>query len=170
MATPNVCECGCGEIPKPGKRFAHHYLPSPGIGEKHHSWHGGRMLLKGYVAVRVGKKYVREHVLVVEQALGRSLPAKAVVHHVDGCKTNNAPSNLVICEDQPYHLLLHRRQKALNACGDPNALPCGICRGYDRQGAMYVNRQGSSPIPRARHKDCVSREKAARKARRRLAA
>lgn len=153
-----TCECGCGKIAKAGKRFAHHYIPSPGFGEGHHSWNGGRTTVNGYVLIRVGDDYIREHILVAEKALGHPLPPKAVIHHVDERKTNNAPNNLVICEDQPYHLLLHRRLKALLACGDPSALPCSICRGYERQGEMYVHRRRNSPVPRARHKDCVYRE------------
>jgi hypothetical protein len=62
--------------------------------------------------------YVYEHILVAESVLGHSLPAGAVVHHVDGNKHNNAPGNLVICEDDAYHRLLHTRMRRL----DPSRL------------------------------------------------
>jgi len=45
---------------------------------------------------------------IAEKALGHPLPPKAEIHHVDGDPLNNEPSNLVICEDRAYHLLLHK--------------------------------------------------------------
>ncbi len=69
-----------------------------------------------------------EHILVAENALGHYLPPKAVVHHVDGNGFNNANRNLVICENQRYHLLLHTRQRVINLGGDPNTDKiCGTC-------------------------------------------
>jgi hypothetical protein len=169
--TPGICECGCGSATTPTKtgyrRFvAYHHKLSPGFGENHHGWKGGRRLQKGYVYVLVDGREVREHVMVAEKALGRTMPKRAVVHHVDGCKTNNVSSNLVICEDQQYHLLLHRRQKALAVCGDPNAHACDICWRYDRQDAMYIHRRGNTSSPRTRHKDCHAMQMKAIKARR----
>lgn len=61
-----------------------------------------------------------EHTAMAERAIGRPLPTGAQVHHVDGNKKNNAPSNLVICQDQAYHRLLHVRAATVRAGGDPN--------------------------------------------------
>lgn len=58
------------------------------------------------------------HRLRAERALGRPLPAGAVVHHTDGSKRPDAP--LVICHDEAYHQLLHRRTRILQAGGNPN--------------------------------------------------
>lgn len=66
------------------------------------------------------KGYVMEHVLIAEDAIGRVLPEGAVVHHVDGDRTNNVNSNLVVCEDQKYHMLLHVRARVIAAGGDPD--------------------------------------------------
>lgn len=54
-------------------------------------------------------RFVVEHRWIAERALGRPLDSRHPVHHVDGVKTNNAPSNLVICESDGYHQLLHER-------------------------------------------------------------
>lgn len=50
------------------------------------------------------------HRLRAERALGKPLPGKVVVHHADGSKHPNA--QLVICQDQAYHMLLHARMRA----------------------------------------------------------
>lgn len=78
-------------------------------------------------------RIVGAHVAVVEAIRGRPLPAGAVVHHVDGDKHRNAPTNLVVCQDRAYHNLIHRRERALFATGDANALCCQVCGTYDEQ-------------------------------------
>lgn len=124
-------------------------------------WQGGRTIhAAGYVMVfapqheRAGPNgYVFEHILVVEKALGHGLPLKARVHHVDENKRRNVGGNLVVCEDNGYHQLLHRRQRALDACGNPNAVRCGYCGKYDRQEEMYIcPRKNRSPS--GYHRDC----------------
>jgi len=98
--------------------------------------------------------YVWEHVLVAERACGKHLPATAVVHHVDGNPANNDPSNLIVCQDQAYHKLLHQRATALNACGNASALKCDICHRYDRQEEIraYSYRKGIGRY--GRHLSC----------------
>ena len=78
---------------------------------------------------RKHKGVVQEHIIIAERALGRLLPPAAVIHHVDGNGRNNAPSNLVICEDQAYHMILHARQRVMDAHGDPDSDKiCSTCQ------------------------------------------
>lgn len=103
----------------------------PKILSKHPRWKGGRCLdTSGYVLVSVGDgEQIREHILIAEKALGKPLPDGVVVHHHDGDRSNNDPSNLVICENNAYHMLLHKRQRVLDAGGDPNTHKlCWCCK------------------------------------------
>lgn len=84
----------------------------PPCGAKNKSWRGGRIRDKsGYVLVHVpdhpnanSSGYVREHRLVAEKVIGRLLASTEVVHHKDGNRENNAPSNLVVFETNAAHL------------------------------------------------------------------
>lgn len=51
--------------------------------------------------------YVYEHVIVAEKKIGRPLRPGEVVHHIDGDKRNNAPSNLEVLASQAEHARLH---------------------------------------------------------------
>ncbi len=48
----------------------------------------------GYVDILVNGKYEAEHRYVMEHLLGRKLINRESVHHIDGDKQNNIPSNL----------------------------------------------------------------------------
>ncbi len=78
------------------------------------------------------------HRAVVEKAIGITLPSKAVIHHVDGNGRNNSHRNLVVCQNQSYHMLLHTRQRVLDAGGDPNSDKiCGRCAKVLSQASFY---------------------------------
>lgn len=103
---------------------------------------GGRVMdSHGYVLVTMSEhpralngRYVREHLLVVERALGRPVPLGKPVHHVNGDRTDNRGANLVLCENYGYHRLLHIRERALKACGHADWRPCEVCREYGDPG------------------------------------
>ncbi len=101
-------------------------------GESAHGWKGGRLLHEGRVLVQSSnhpraqqRGYVFEHILVAERALGKFLPSGAVVHHVDSVPSNNENNNLVICQNQAYHMLIHSRTRILRMGGHPDR--DGIC-------------------------------------------
>lgn len=76
--------------------------------------------------------WVKEHFLVADSIVGEVFqPSKGhVIHHVDGNPQNNVPNNLVLCESQGYHQLIHKRARAFYACGDPLKHKCQVCQGY----------------------------------------
>jgi hypothetical protein len=74
----------------------------------------GGFNLDGYWVITVNSKRVYQHIHLAEKALGKPLPKGAVVHHMNGIKYDNeTPYNLVICPDQSYHMLLHKRAREL---------------------------------------------------------
>lgn len=83
--------------------------------------------------------YVRRAHLVVEKAVGKYLPKQIVVHHVNEIKNDDRPENLVACENQAYHMLLHQRMRALKVCGHTNWLKCKFCKQYDDPKNLYVH-------------------------------
>lgn len=60
-------------------------------------------------------KFLGRHVhrIVAELKLGRQLRPGEIVHHIDGDKQNNSPSNLQILPSQADHARLHGRKKVM---------------------------------------------------------
>ncbi len=110
---------------------------------------------RGYIEVYVGRERtkwgkMKQHILVAEAALGKKFPVGAVMHHVDGNATNNGVENLVMCENQSYHKLLHLRAKRLRDFGRFDAKKCWYCQrvktldGFYRDSSVALD--GRSPI------------------------
>lgn len=57
------------------------------------------------------KGYVREHILVMEEKIGRHMKPGEVVHHIDENKLNNHPDNLVLFKNHNEHMRHHRKIK-----------------------------------------------------------
>jgi hypothetical protein len=96
----------------------------------------------GYVAVGVNGTIKLQHRNIVESVLGFTLPPKSEVHHIDGNRTNNSNDNLVVCPNNQYHQLIHRRMEALEACGNANFRKCSFCKKYDDPANMTIKRYG----------------------------
>lgn len=84
-------------------------------------WNGGEYISSdGYKMIKCEnefhasgrQKYKREHVLIIEEFLGRELKtqkggAGESIHHIDGDKLNNNIENLIICNSIEDHRNLH---------------------------------------------------------------
>lgn len=164
-----LCQCGCGATVnlatmnhtkngyvkgQPMRFLRGHAIQRKGAA--HEWWKGGVEHTRGgYIKLlrpdhpREHRGYVYEHILVAEHALGRFLPPKAVVHHVNGDTGDNANTNLVICQDNTYHLLLHKRQRAYEASGHVDWRLCQYCKSYDDPANMYDHPTRTSAYHRA---------------------
>lgn len=154
--------CGClAHATRTAKRPPNH--PFNQRGEKNMHWKGGQILDSvGYFqSYQEGDRptYKRIHILIAEGVLGKPLPLGAVVHHVDEDKTNNEKTNLVICENQSYHKLLHARAKAYFACGHAAWRRCCFCKQYDYPSKLTYMK--SSRI--FYHKDCRNKHRRQRR-------
>ncbi len=133
-------------------------------GEKHYRWNGGvKKQNNGYLYAKAEiehpKKdnggYVLQHILVAEKALGKHLPEKTIVHHVDENKLNNRNNNLVVCEDIAYHLLLHVRMRAFRECGNANFKKCIHCKKYDDPTKLKSSKRKPTQSPIHYHSECA---------------
>lgn len=107
---------GCGKIIEKGAFCTKHYnqwvktgspyrtIAEPGTWQKN--------VINGYVSGTIDGERVYEHRFLAEKALGRPLPEKAEIHHMNGNKADNhSYLNLIICPDRAYHMLLEKRTK-----------------------------------------------------------
>lgn len=101
------------------------------------------------------KGYIREHVFVMSEALGRPLRKGEVVHHIDNNPLNNDISNLMLFSSNAEHMAYHAKQRAYEETGSYDSLSCAYCKRYDDPVNMYVRkntRQGW-------HRECASNYK-----------
>lgn len=76
------------------------------------------------------KAHRYEHRAVVERVVGKPLPPRAVIHHVNDNERDNRPANLVVLQNTTEHTALHYRRRVLRAGGDPwthhLCVQCGV--------------------------------------------
>lgn len=100
--------------------------------------------------------WVEEHILVAERALGRQLESHRRVHHHDENGLNNANTNLVVCENEAYHQLLHARMRIIKAGGDPDIQKiCGRCRNVKAKSDFHLSRT----VQDGRSRMCIACDK-----------
>lgn len=167
------CQCGCGGKLQRAKYTClrdgivkgefNRFLPKHCKGKLHPRWRGGRRKRpSGYIQVqchehpRATDGYIFEHILIAERALGKYLPPKAEIHHINEKKSDNRSENLVICQDTAYHILLHQRMRAYMATGDPNQRKCPFCKCWDNTKNMYCRsrKNGKRTNITYMHREC----------------
>lgn len=154
---PKTCECGCGQPTNINDRRRRGY--EKGEPSRFINGHFPRTIpcrwvnKQGYI--KLSRHGSLEHVLIAEAVLGKALPPQARVHHHDNNPSNNAHTNLVICESQSYHMLMHARTRILRAGGDPDTEKiCGHCKkvllktAFNRTPRTFDGRAGTC-------KDCM---------------
>lgn len=162
MSELKQCECGCGRPAPIANRTISRRGQIQGQPMRFIRWHhrvkaGCSRTSTGYVMARKPEhpraisSRVLEHLLIAEKALGYSLPLRVQIHHVNEVRSDNRNSNLVICENQAYHQLLHRRTRAFHACGNAEWLKCQYCKQYDDPAHLYVYPHGRS----GNHRACI---------------
>jgi len=148
------CHCGCGEKtnihiwnrPKKGifKGEPHRFIRGHNLQmrEGNPCWKGGRIIDPngGYAKILMpdypradSKGYVKEHIYIAEKAMGKTIPRGAQVHH-------HSPTQLVICQDDAYHKLLHQRTRAFLACGNVHWRKCWYCKQYDSPSNLTIRK------------------------------
>ena len=87
-------------------------------GQHNGNWKGGKSIASnGYVLVRVGlnhhladiRGYAYEHRVVAEKVIGRRLLKGEQVHHLNGIKTDNRPTNITVMASMARHRYEHRK-------------------------------------------------------------
>ena len=88
--------------------------------------------------------YVYAHIIIVEEVLGKSLIIPHCVHHINGKKSDNSHSNLIICEDDAYHKILHKRQRSIKVTGSPHYHHCWDCNTWKHKDFFGVSHKRCS--------------------------
>lgn len=124
------CRCGCGVRVK-GRFVSGHNLRVLKRTSQHRAaisaalktaWQTKRRRLpigtkrldhSGYVVVKMVAgtgAWKKEHHIVAEDTLGRTLLPCEVVHHINGDRSDNHPRNIYVCRDQRHHAAVHRSE------------------------------------------------------------
>jgi len=127
------CKCGCGQRVQKGRKqpwnnFIYGHNRKNVKDTK-------RYRGNDYKQIGTGSNIKLEHRIIAEEVLGKPLPPSAVIHHL-GMKYDN--HLIVICENDAYHFLLHRRERAYRATGNSKMRKCTICKEWDFPENLYV--------------------------------
>nr|WP_242066250.1 HNH endonuclease [Brevibacillus laterosporus] len=95
-----------------------------GVSERGHK--GYRKVLSSDHPYADANGYIFEHRLICEKLLGRYLEEDEIVHHRDGNRMNNHPSNLFIFYGHATHCAFHKAKEKNSDLTEEE-----FCRGED---------------------------------------
>lgn len=105
----------------------------------------------GYKILSINSVKIREHRFIMQNILGRKLARHESVHHIDGNRLNNHPSNLEVI-DAGLHSILHKvrtfRSKTHKQCTQ-----CKIIKprwDFPRRGAPKKDSHGDPDQPQCK--------------------
>ena len=130
---PRLCGCGCGAVierryydkKRPNSYVGNHHFR----GEKNPNWKGGRFKdnTHGYIFIlKPGHQnannlgYVREHILVMTEHIGRPLEPNEIIHHINGIRDDNRIKNLVITTMSKHNTTHHKGLMKPNSLNNLN--------------------------------------------------
>ena len=129
---------GCLDSRKGGRGLCgKHYTKwrkygDPLFGKENKHRHGeGCLTSTGYWRMSNNGERKKQHLFIIEKALGKKIPPGSVTHHIDGDKLNNKNNNLILCDSIAYHSFIHLRMRALNHSGHANYRFCLYCKKWD---------------------------------------
>jgi hypothetical protein len=125
--------------------------PKNGSGHPYNGKNYKQVSLPGHPQACDKDGLMYEHRYLAAKALGKPIPRGAEVHHHGGVRI---PGQLVLCENKAYHRLLHIREKAYAATGDPSKRKCPFCHQWDATGNMISYNHNELPSERFLHRAC----------------
>jgi hypothetical protein len=104
-ACRNWTACGCGGRKKRASVACTECIRGLQPGAGNHNWRGGRIKHNaGYLMVHTpdrSTRYTFQHILVMEEVIGRRLVPGETVHHLNGIRDDNRPENLELWTRPP---------------------------------------------------------------------
>jgi len=109
-------------VKKGGGKFCSvecHNLSQTGDGVSIHN--DGYILIKDASHHRSNLRgYVYEHILVMEEKIGRDLFPSEEIHHINGITNDNSPDNLMLFENRTEHQKYHAKERLISKGIDPD--------------------------------------------------
>lgn len=157
----------CGKLfqayQQQGRKYCSRACSNEGRGGPKSPNGSGSVGRNGYRYIRANGRRRLEHRHVMEKVLGRPLLPNEIVHHKDGNRLNNSPSNLELKANQAEHMREHVRRFA-----SETRKQCGRCDQIKpRTEFVAASRNGHGRDPNGAYcRSCASaynRERAERK-------
>ncbi len=132
--------------------------------EAHWKWNGGKTKTeKGYIQTLMPnhphanpKGYVREHIIIAEEILGRPLLDKEEPHHINETKDDNRKENILVCKNHKEHMMLHVQLRALKFNNNLASRKCCICKKWDSFDNLSICKRKSGGTHSYFHAKCNS--------------